>query len=191
MMKPLFAALFAASLLVGPGLAAAGDVTAAATRAEDLAAAGNYEEALAAIDEAKEVIWKAAPLTFRRALFVASDPQGFGIFDIRENAVFRKSEQLIIYSEPVGFGYGRDGNIYTIDLTLDFVIRGVDGKEVAKQENFGTLSLRSRVPNKEFMAKVTYNFSGLPAGDYEVTTVARDKSTGKSGQFALKFTLTD
>ena len=62
---------------------------------------------------------------------------------------------------------------------------------VAQQQNFGSLTLRSRVPNKEFMAKVTYNFSGLAPGDYEVTTTAHDKNSPKSADFALKFTLVD
>ena len=64
-----------------------------------------------------------------------------------------------------------------IDLTLDFTIKSPDGKVVAEQKNFASLTLRSRVPNKEFMAKVTYDFSGLPAGDYEVTTAAKDKNS--------------
>lgn len=190
-MKPLLAAVFSAALTLGSGHAWAGEAAANAARAEDLAQAGKFDEALAAIDAAKEAIWAAAPLTFRRALFVASDPQGFGIFDIRENSTFKRTEPLIIYAEPMGFGYGRDGAIYVIDLALDLVITSPEGQELAKQENFATLTLRSRVPNKEFMAKVSYDFSALPAGTYAVTTVVRDKNSTKQGKFTLPFTLTD
>ncbi len=41
------------------------------------------------------------------------------------------------------------------------------------------------------MARVTYDFSGIPAGEYTVTTVAHDQSTGKSAEFTLPFTLVD
>ena len=190
-MKPLFAAVLTSSMLLTGTLAWAGEAVDAATKAEQLASDGKFSDALLAMDEAKESIWKATPLTFRKALFVASDPQGFGIYDIRDSSSFKRSDPLIIYSEPQGYGYGRDGDIYVIDLTLDFTIKSPDGKVVAEQKNFASLTLRSRVPNKEFMAKVTYDFSGLPAGDYEVTTAAKDKNSDKSGAFTLKFTLTE
>jgi hypothetical protein len=185
----LLAAVAVASLFCCA--AQAGEAVDAATRAEQLASEGKYDEALTAIDAAKTAIWEAAPLTFRRALFVASEPQGFGIYDIRETSTFKKSDPLIIYSEPLGFAYGKDGDIYTIDLAMDFAITDAAGKDVASQKGFGTLRLRSRVPNKEFMAKVTYDFSQLPPGDYEVTTTAHDQNSDKSGSFSLKFTITE
>jgi hypothetical protein len=185
-----FAVLLASSLLLATATHA-GETLDSAAKAEQLAGEGKFTEALAAIDSAKDSIWKAAPLTFRRALFVASDPQGFGVYDIRDNSVFKRSAPLIIYAEPIGYGYGRDGDLYVIELGLDFTIKSSDGKVAAQQENFGTLSFRSRVPNKEFMAKVTYDFSGLPPGDFEVVTTANDKNSDKSGEFSLKFSLTD
>ena len=188
-MKLLASAILAFHVAAGPALA--GPAVDAASKAEQLAAQSKFDEAFQAIDEAREAIWKAAPLTFREALFDTSDPQGFGIFDARESTTFKKSEPLIIYSEPMGFGYGQDGELYVIDLALDFIIKKPDGSEVAKQENFASLTLRSRVPNKEFMAKVTYDVSGLPAGDYSVTTIAHDKNPPKTGEFTLDFTLTD
>src|SRR6185295_2184996 len=107
---------------------------------------------------------------FRKTIFVASDPNGFGIYDIRENAEFKRSEPLLIYTEPVGFAFGRDGQMFVMDMALDFEIRDSSGASVAKQENFASWTIRSRFPNKEFMGKLKYDFSGLQPGDYSVIT---------------------
>jgi hypothetical protein len=178
-------------IALAPVAAYAGPVADAAARAEDLMAQSKFVEALDALDAAKEEVWKQAPMTFRKALFAAADPTAFGVYDIKEGTTFKRQELLIIYAEPVGYGYGRDGDFYLISLALDFTVKDRDGKVIAKQENFGTLNFRSRFPNKEFMTKVTYNFSGLPAGDYEVVTTARDQNSPKSAEFSLKFTLVD
>lgn len=190
-MRQILTAAFAATLSLCATAANAGEAIDAAARAEALLAQKQYPEALAAGAEAHQAIWDQSPLTIGRALFVAAEPGGFGIFDMRETNVFKRSEPLIIYAEPKGFSYGRDGELYVIDLGLDFIIRGAGGNEVARQENFGSLTMRSRVANKEFMAKLDYDFAGLPPGAYTVTTVLRDKNSGKSGEFTLDFTLTE
>lgn len=189
-MKRIFAALLASTLLATPA-ALAGELADAAAQADDLAAAGNYVEAMQALESAQDKLWAAAPLMFRRALFTAGEPVGYGVYDLREGSTFKRSEPLIIYSEPMGYGYGRDGSLFVISIDLDFVIKDPQGKEVAKQENFGNLNFRSRFPNKEFMAKVNYDFSGLPAGGYAVTTVFKDKNSGKTAEFTLPFKLVD
>ena len=190
-MKRMFAAAIASLLLLPAGTALAGDLLDAAANAEQLMKQGEFDKALAAVETAKDIVWQAAPMSFRKALFAAAEPQGVGIYDIKEGSTFKRKDPLIIYSEPVGYGYGRDGELYVIDLALDFTVNGADGKVVAHQENFGNLTLRSRVPNKEFMAKVTYDFSGLAAGDYEVITKAKDKNSDKTAEFSLKFTLVE
>lgn len=176
-------------LLLFVGSASAGEIADAGVTAEDLVSAGKYDEALQTLDAAKDAVWAQSPLTFRRTIFVASDPSGFGIYDIRESSEFKRSEPLIIYSEPVGFAYGRDGQLYITDMALDFEITDTSGASIAKQENFGSWTLRSRVPNKEFMGKLNYDFSGLQPGDYKVTTKVRDKNSNKSNSFSMSFKL--
>ncbi len=116
---------------------------------------------------------------------------GLRVYDIKEVTTFKRSEPIITHAEPVGYGFGRDGDLYLIDLGLDFVIKSPDGKILAQQGNFGSLALRSRVPSKEFMATLTYDFSGLPAGDCEVTTNIRDKNLDKPAEFTMKFDLVE
>jgi hypothetical protein len=79
--------------------------------------------------------------------------------------------------------------MYIADMALDFEITDATGASVAAQENFGSWALRSRVPNKEFMGKLDYNFSGLEPGDYEVITTVRDRNSDKRASFGMKFKL--
>ena len=167
----------------------AGEIADSGTKAEALAGEGKFTEALQTLDAGREMVWKQSPLTFSKTLFVASDPSGYGIYDVRDNAVFKADELLVIYTEPQGFAYGRDGAINVMNIKLDFEIKNKAGESLAKRENFAAWTLRSRVPNREFMGKLTYNFTGLTPGDYEVTTTARDQNSDKSGSFAMAFTI--
>lgn len=182
-------------LILGAGLvfngvqALAGGAVDAATKAEALATEGKNGEALAAIEEAREAIWSQMPMSFGKVLFVASDPQGFGIYDIRDNSNFKLKDPLVVYFEPKGYGYGRDGDINIIDMKLDFEITSKAGESLHKQQGFANLTLRSRVPNKEFMGKITYDFSGLQPGEYVVVTTVNDVNSPKSASFSLPFVL--
>ena len=180
----------AAGLAINIHGAMAGAASDAAAKAEALAAEGKTAEALAAIEDAKLAIWQAVPLSFGKAIFVASDPQGYGIYDVRDSSSFKQSEPLVVYFEPLGYDYARDGDIYVIDLALDFEITTPAGESLHKQNEFAHLTLRSRFPNKEFMGKLTYDFSGVQPGDYIVKTTVKDVKSGKNNAFSLPFTMT-
>jgi hypothetical protein len=186
-MRTTCLSLSAALLLVLP--AEAGELVSSANTAEGLAAQNKYLDAIDEMSWAVAKLWPWSPLLIRRALFVAAEPGGYGIYDERKDAVFKLKEMLIIYAEPVGFGYSYADGLYSIDLALDFEVKDKQGKTVANQANFGALTLKSRVQNREFYAKVTYDFSGLQPGDYDVITTMRDKATEKTTNFTLPFTL--
>jgi hypothetical protein len=164
-----------------------GEITDAAAKAETLFGEGKFQDSLAALDKARDAIWQKAPLTFGKTLFVVSDPGGYGVYDLRDNNEFKPGEQLVIYTEPKGYAHGRDGAIYVLNLKLDFEIKNKEGGSLAKQENFSAWALRSRVANREFMGKVTYNFTGIEPGEYEVITTVRDQNSAKTGMFSMPF----
>ncbi len=186
-MKALFVAIAAAIFMLTSAAVKAGEIADAAGSAEQLLDQGKFDEAMKALDTVQDMIWRQAPLSIRKAVFVSTDPQGFGIYTERPNNEYRSGEPLIIYAEPFGFGYGRDGDLFVIDLGLDFVIKASDGSVLAEQKDFGSLTLKSRVPNREFMAKLNYDFSGLKPGDYEVLTRIKDKNSDKVAEFSMPF----
>jgi hypothetical protein len=184
-MKRLQLSLAAWLIAAAPSLS--GEITDAAAKAETLFGEGKYQESLDALNAARDVIWQKAPLTFGKTLFVVSDPGGYGVYDLRDNNEFKPGEQIVIYTEPQGYAHGRDGAMYLLNLKLDFEIRNKAGESLAKQENFAAWALRSRVANREFMGKVTYNLTGIDPGEYEVITTVRDQNSVKTGSFSMAF----
>lgn len=186
-MAKIHALIFSTLFGLSPLPVYAGQVADAAIAAEKLADEGKFEEALAKADEAKSLIWDAAPLKIQYYTLVSADPTGFGIYDIRPNIEFKSDEKIVIYTEPTGYAYGRDGDFYVIELALDFDLRDSSGASLGKQADFGKWALRSRVPNKEFMGKLDYAFTGIQPGDYEVITTVRDMNADSSIEFSTKF----
>jgi hypothetical protein len=169
----------------------AGEILDRAQTAERLIGEGQTVEALAEMEAAFNAAWAAAPLGFSEALFVAREPEGFGIYAARSNNVFRKDEQMLVYAEPFGYGYGNVGGLFTIDLSADFELRTPSGQVLHTQDDFARLSMQSQRRNKEFQVFITFSFDGLRAGDYVLVTRLNDENSEKAGAFELPFTIVD
>jgi hypothetical protein len=189
-MQHLIAALLGAlSLVIVPGIADAEDIADKAKAAETFAAAGNFVAAMDALDEAASALWDKSPLVFRRALWVAEAPTGFGAYIPREANVFGSGHEMHLYTEPVGFGWRKSGDIWRTELVIDVLVKTAAGEQIFQQSDFQKLLLGSRVRNREFMAHVTYTLTGIPPGDYVIDTTFRDAVTGKSGTVSLPFVI--
>jgi hypothetical protein len=171
------------------GFAAADDIADKANAAEALAANGKYVEALDALDAAATAVWDKTPLSFRRTLWVAEPPGGFGAYNPRETNVYDSGADMILYAEPIGFGWQKSGDIWKTDIAVDLTIKEKDGKVLFSQKDFQKLVIASRVRNREFMARFTYTLTGIASGEYSAETTLRDAVSGKSGMFALPFVI--
>ncbi len=186
MRRALFGMLLAASFAIP---ASAAELAAKATEAEKLADQGKYIEAIAALDAATDVLWEQTPLTFRRALWVAGPPNGFGAYNPRETNVYGSGDQMIVYAEPVGFGWDKTGDIWQMNMAVDLAIKSKEGEVLLTKQDFQKLSIGSRVRNREFMTTLTLTLNGIPAGEYIADTTLRDQVTGKSGTMSLPFVI--
>jgi hypothetical protein len=185
----VFAALCALTLSGTTG-AAAQDISRKASDAEKLLAQGKGIEAIAALEDAANVLWDKLPLGFRRALWVVQPGAGFGSYNPRENAVFAAGAPMLVYAEPVGFGWRQSGEVWRTEMFADLAIKSSDGKQqLYQKEGFQKLELTSRHRNREFMLNLTYTLTGIAKGDYLAETTLRDQVTGKKGSFALPFTI--
>jgi hypothetical protein len=171
------------------GCAVAQDIAPKAQEAETLAGQGKFVEAIAALDDAAAALWDRAPLTMRRALWVAEKPSGFGAYEPRENNVFAPGAAMIAYAEPIGFGWRKSGDFWTMNLVIDLSIKSKDGVELLRQAEFQKVEFASRVRIREFMTHLTYTFTGIPPGEYVVDTTLHDTLSGKSGAFSLPFVI--
>ncbi len=169
--------------------AAAADLVGKAGEAQALADQGKYIEAIAALDAATDTLWEQAPLTFRRVLWVAARPDGFGVYNPRETNVYASGDQMIIYSEPVGFGWAKTGDLWQMNMVADLAIKSKEGEVLLTQPGIQKLALASRVRNREFMSTLTLTLNGIPAGEYIADTTLRDQVSGKQGTMSLPFVI--
>ena len=186
MRRALLGMLLAASFAVP---AAAADLVAKATEAQTLADQGKFIEAIAALDAATDLLWEQTPLTFRRALWVAGPPTGFGAYNPRETNIYAAGDQMIIYAEPVGFGWSKTGDIWQMNMAADLAIKSKAGEVLLTQQDFQKLSIGSRLRNREFMTTLTLTLTGIPPGEYIADTTLRDQVSGKTGTMSLPFVI--
>jgi hypothetical protein len=186
MHRALFGVLLAISLTAP---AAAAELVGKATEAQALADQGKFIEAIAAIDEAADTLWEQSPLIFRRALWVAGPPNGFGAYNPRETNVYAAGDQMIVYAEPVGFGWAKSGDIWQTDLGVDLTIKSKDGEVLLNQSDFQKLVIASRLRNREFMATLTLTLNGIHPGEYIADATLRDQVTGNKGTMSLPFVI--
>lgn len=168
------------------GAAAAGEVAEAGATAERLVSEGRHREAWEILERAQDGIWATAPLEFRRLLFVAAEPQGFGVFEPRSSNLFKAGDVLLVYGEPFGFGYGRDEGLAKIEFEVKLSVVSGAGAEVIAPRS-GRLDLKSRHQNKEFMLHFAYHPQGLKPGDYQLVAEFRDIASGKSASQRMPF----
>lgn len=181
---PMIRPFLLATLLL-PGPALAGPLVDAATLAEEKLAAGDYPGALEAGHAILDQLWQASPgLSFGQALLVAQNATGFGVFNPRENNVFKPGEPILIYCEPLGFAYGEPGaGLYSVNFVVDLQVLDALGNELANAPGATEFNMTSRHQNREVQANITYTLDGLPVGRYTLITTLRDKNSPRSGSF--------
>src|SRR5260221_10718945 len=67
-----------------------------------------YSQSLDEINKREQAVveaWEKTPLTIQRALFVAEEPKAYGIYTPRSSSRFKAGEPIIVYAEPIGFGW--------------------------------------------------------------------------------------
>ena len=74
-------------------------------------------------------------------------------------------------------------------MTADYRLLTKSGQVLAEQENFATFSGSGRSKQRELSAALTFQFSGLPAGDYQLETSFTDEIGGKTNAFTLPFSV--
>ena len=128
-----------------------------------------------------------APLGFRRILFVSAIPEGFAAYQPRANNIFAPDEPLIVYTEPIGVAWTKNGDEFSSKLVVDFDIRSPDGQVLAGQKGFGEFALSAREEPLDFMTHIKLDVTGAPAGSYILGLTMHDTNSGKSTTTDLPF----
>jgi hypothetical protein len=140
-------------------------------------------EAWSALDAA----WDAAPLAFATATFVDGDVAGYGRYTPLGEARFAPGETMVVYAEPVGFGFSKVADGLKVDLVADFEVLNASGQVLVSQTGFADLGVTARKRLHEFHTTLRFAFEGLRAGDYTLAISLRDRTSDKSASFTLPF----
>eukprot|EP00903_Cladosiphon_okamuranus_P001068 g1066.t1 len=159
----------ASAVLVASGLIA-GSASVLA-QSEAVQPSGAFLDALTAYDQA----WTASGLAFTMVTFTDGAATGYGQYNPRGNTVFTDQEALTVYAEPVGYGFKQDGDTYSYELTASFKLLNLSGQVLAEQENFATFAGTGRTKKRELSAALTFQFSGLPVGEYQLEARFEDE----------------
>lgn len=148
-------------------------------------------DALAAAEQQVAAAWDATPLTFRKTLF-ATAIEAFGVYTAKQGAVFAAGEPIVVYAEPVGYGYkpNADGT-YAFGLDFDLVVKSADGEIIGGQEKFAHTELVSNAQNREFLVSLTLTLNEAPAGEYVLEYLAHDIASDETATISMPFTITE
>ncbi len=177
-------ALLASATMITPSRA--GPVADAVAEAEALLPAGSTAAIWEEFDRATELFWADAPLAFRRALLVDS-ASGFGQYQPRVAAMFHAGDSLVVYLEPVGYGWTAIGDQFRIRFGVDIEIASTGNGIIIAEPGFATVERLSRTRNWEFQLTLEMTLPDLPADAYELRITLHDAATGKTAGTAIPF----
>lgn len=188
-MKFKAASLSALLVVSWTTVAAAGPAVDAATRAESLVAEGKTAEALDALSEAMDALCQASPLSFRKVVIVDSSG-GYGVYSERADKTFKPDDKMMVYVEPICFGYGGSGASTTIGFKADLAIENTTGQVLGEAKDVFSLSTPSTPNKREFSMTLTFGVPFLRPGEYKAIFTVHDQNSDKSGTFEVPFTVT-
>jgi len=147
--------------------------------------AKDIDGALNAAHDLVTLVWEQSiGLGFSQSLLVAEPAIGFGIYNQRDNNIYKQGEPILIYCEPYGFGYGTpDPGLFSVNFVVDLQVLDGSGNQLANVPGATEFNLTTRHQNKEVQANITYSLDGIPVGQYTLVTTLRDKNSAKTGSF--------
>lgn len=181
-------AVAGALLFAVSGAAGAGEVADKAGEAETLLQAGKAAEGHAALDQALDAYWKAAPLTLKNARFV-DEAKGFGEYTDHAGSSFAPSSTLQVYVEPQGFGWVDVDGGYKIAFDSNVEIRNAGGQILTRSAAPARLERISRNRSREFQITVGFQLPDLKPGQYMLVLTVTDQATGHAAPVELPFTI--
>ena len=161
------------------------DSRALISEAADLASAGKSVEALDKAEAAYFSIWDLAPLAFRRVELIDGGEQSYETVVPRADNIYAAGQEIAVYVDPVGFGWREQGEEWETDLSADFILATTEGRIIAGQKNFGEFQIRTQRRTRDSFLVLNYQFSGVPAGDYVLTTTVNDRIDEETASFEL------
>lgn len=122
---------------------------------------------------------------------------GYGVYEERKSSSFAPGEDIVLYSEPVGFSYkpiifnltNNDAQ-YLMNFTADLVITDTEGNVLGGFQDLPISEIISHHQNKEVNLVITLSQSSpFPEGNYELLYTVRDEPSGNTFEITEDITI--
>ena len=122
-------------------------------------------------------------------LFVVPESVGgYGVYEKLASNTFAPGEDIVLYSEPVGFSYkpiisnGTNGETqYLMNFTADLVITDTEGNVLGGFQDLPISEIISHHQNTEVNLVITLSQSSpFPEGNYKVLYTVHDEPSGNT-----------
>lgn len=145
-----------------------------------------FTEALTGYDAA----WTANGLAFSTVTFTAGASTGYGQYTAKDGNSFAAGEPIALYAEPVGYAFSQSDAGYSYNLTASYKLLNQSGQVLSEQDGFAAFTSTGRAKQRQLSAALTFQFDGLPAGEYQLQTIFSDTIGGNTASFTLPFAVT-
>lgn len=122
---------------------------------------------------------------------------GYGVYEERGSNTFAPGEDIVLYSEPVGFSYQpivsnlTNGETqYLMNFTADLVITDTEGNVLGEFQDLPISEIISHHQNKEVNLVITLSQSSpFPEGNYKVLYTVHDEPSGNTFEITKDITI--
>jgi len=122
---------------------------------------------------------------------------GYGVYEEHESNTFAPGEDIVVYSEPVGFSYKpivlnlTNGDTqYLMNFTADLVITDTEGNVLGGFQDLPISQIISHHLNKEVNLVITLSQSApFPEGNYKLLYTVHDEPSGNAFEMTKDITI--
>ncbi len=137
-----------------------------------------------------EAAWSSNGLAFSTVAFSDGPSSGYGQYTTKTGNSFTDGEPIALYAEPVGYAFAQSDAGYSYNLSASYRLLNKSGQVLTEQAEFAEFNGTGRSKQRELSAGLSFQFTGLPAGDYQLQTTFTDTIGNQSASFSLPFTVT-
>lgn len=122
---------------------------------------------------------------------------GYGVYEKRLSNTFAPGEDIVLYSEPIGFSYKpfvsnltNDETQYLMNFTADLVITDTEDNVLGGFQDLPISEIISHHQNKEVNLVITLSQSSpFPEGNYKVLYTVHDEPSGNTFEITKDITI--
>ncbi len=184
-MKKISAVLVSCLLLLSVISVQASDFVKSVTLAKDYYLTGFPEKAAIEIKQSLDLLWPELPLIVYNTKLI----EDLNSFVERSDNSFNSGEPMYITWQTMGYGFGKTGGGYSIEIALDSQVTSMDGTVLSTKKNVQQFKRMDPARSTEFYTYLTYKVSGGTPGNYILQITLRDLNSTKTTSFDIPFIL--